>query len=443
MATIGHRTRITDIDCSGQAWKLATTPIPGGAAGDTVTLNFPAALTSFGVAVPTITSGAEYLPIVIDFDKPGLAEPMWITAYTSGATSATAIRSPVDGEPSSNFTVTHAVGANICLGPMHQDIKEVFDDIWSGDTLAGGPFDYNFEGRGLSTIPSGYTWYEQGGAVYLEKNGAGQILAPSEGLGGFNFRGIWRPLPAAASFIVYAKIRVDATLFADPTANDLIYTGLFLQQNVASATTVAVGSNGVNTSTFAGAGVLDVADTSSFTPGPSHLIVATSGTPAEINYTGQTPTSFTGCTTLSGGGVLSTGGAVTWLPTTIVTCGWHGGNLGGDAFYAASTQQACCRFWDGVPSFPFSSLGSQAPDIGSADQCAYLAIQKASATVWHFLVSADGRQYVPIISNWNPQSWGNTIGFDQDNFQPDSIGFGLSNGSQLPAAVSCEFLRIR
>lgn len=75
------------------------------------------------------------------------------------------------------------------------------------------------------------------------------------------------------------------------------------------STTVAAGSNGVNTSTFTGSGTLNVASTSGFQTAGG-LIVATGGTPAFITYTGTTGTTFTGCTTVTGGGAMSTGGAV-------------------------------------------------------------------------------------------------------------------------------------
>lgn len=81
------------------------------------------------------------------------------------------------------------------------------------------------------------------------------------------------------------------------------------------ATTVAAGSNTVNTSTFAGSGTLNVATTAPATgpafPATGSIEVATGTSNAIIAYTGITGTTFTGCTTSSGGGVLSTGGAVT------------------------------------------------------------------------------------------------------------------------------------
>lgn len=81
------------------------------------------------------------------------------------------------------------------------------------------------------------------------------------------------------------------------------------------STAVASGSNSVNTSTFSGAGVLNVTAASvpsaATFPGSGTITVATGTTPATITYTGTTASTFTGCTTTSGGGVMSTGGAVT------------------------------------------------------------------------------------------------------------------------------------
>ena len=79
------------------------------------------------------------------------------------------------------------------------------------------------------------------------------------------------------------------------------------------STTVASGSNGVDVSTFAGSGTLDVASTAGFAPSGS-LHVATSTGTAIIAYTAETSTSFTGASLTSGSaGLLSTGGGVTQL----------------------------------------------------------------------------------------------------------------------------------
>lgn len=78
----------------------------------------------------------------------------------------------------------------------------------------------------------------------------------------------------------------------------------------AKATTVAAGSNGVNTNTFVGAQVLNVAATAGF-DATGLILVVTGTTPALIRYGAiGSATTFTGCATLVGGGVMATGGAV-------------------------------------------------------------------------------------------------------------------------------------
>lgn len=92
-------------------------------------------------------------------------------------------------------------------------------------------------------------------------------------------------------------------------ADYIIQTTTTPSRSFGANTTVASGSNGVNTNTFAGSGTLNVASTTD-APSSGTIIVATGGTPATITYTGVTGTTFTGCNTTSGGGVMSTNGRV-------------------------------------------------------------------------------------------------------------------------------------
>jgi len=75
-------------------------------------------------------------------------------------------------------------------------------------------------------------------------------------------------------------------------------------------TTVDVSSNGVDVTTFAGAGVINVISTT--TPfaalaGTATAYMQTSTGSASVSYTGTTATSLTGCTLASGTGTLATG----------------------------------------------------------------------------------------------------------------------------------------
>jgi phage tail sheath gpL-like len=109
-----------------------------------------------------------------------------------------------------------------------------------------------------------------------------------------------------------------------PALNETVtYTGI--QQGVNTAT-VAVGSNAVNVSTFAGAGTLNVSSTASYPTAGSLYIAAGPAAGTTITYTGTTSTTFTGCTTLNAGaGVLATGNAISGILFTGVTGGT--GNL--------------------------------------------------------------------------------------------------------------------
>lgn len=77
----------------------------------------------------------------------------------------------------------------------------------------------------------------------------------------------------------------------------------------ATRTTVAAGSNGVDVTTFAGAGILNVASTAGFAQ-TGNLVIATSTVMATLSYNSKTSTTFGGVTCLGGIGTLSTGGTV-------------------------------------------------------------------------------------------------------------------------------------
>jgi len=76
------------------------------------------------------------------------------------------------------------------------------------------------------------------------------------------------------------------------------------------STTVAASSNGVDVSTFAGSGTLNVASTSNFATTTGEVEVDTSGGTAFLTYTGKSGTTLTGVALVSGSGTLSTGGGV-------------------------------------------------------------------------------------------------------------------------------------
>lgn len=97
---------------------------------------------------------------------------------------------------------------------------------------------------------------------------------------------------------------VDVTIFN----NSASAYGYWGEAN--TATTVAAGSNGVDVSTFAGAGTLQAATTVGYATAGS-LTVTTATGARTVTYTGKTGSAFTGCTaTAPGGSTVSTGAAV-------------------------------------------------------------------------------------------------------------------------------------
>lgn len=67
-----------------------------------------------------------------------------------------------------------------------------------------GSIDYEFEGSG-SILPSGWSWFNQGTATYTEESGAGVINMPASPASN-NFRGIYRAVPAGATWDVRVKL---------------------------------------------------------------------------------------------------------------------------------------------------------------------------------------------------------------------------------------------
>lgn len=136
----------------------------------------------------------------------------------------------------------------------------------------------------------------------------------------------------------------------------------------ATQTTVAAGSNGVDVTTFAGAGTLNVASTTGFASA-GNLVVATSTVMATLSYTGKTPTTFTGVTTLGGVGTLATGGTV------------------GQAAFGLLLDTALSNFNTENSDFDHLSVagGNVAVGIGINDQA-----QHANDCLWPGLTTAAG-----------------------------------------------------
>lgn len=131
----------------------------------------------------TLTSGAlaavsggvgstQYLAIVLDPDgNDGAPEIVHVTALTGGAGSATIAR----GKEGTSAR-QHDAGTPWVHAVTPYDVPKNVDIPWGGDL----GYDYEFDGSG-SSLPSGWSWVNQGSATYLERFGAGTITSDIAG----------------------------------------------------------------------------------------------------------------------------------------------------------------------------------------------------------------------------------------------------------------------
>lgn len=176
----------------------------------------------------TLTSGAlaavsggvgstQYLAIVIDPDgNDGAPEIVHVTALTGGAGSATIARGR-EGTTARQ----HDAGTPWVHAVTPYDVPITVDQPWGGDL----GYDYEFDGIG-STLPSGWSWVNQGGAVYNEQFGAGAISVSETSA--WNWRMITRAFPAG-TWTATAKVCVNNR--ASNTAAGTLYAGLILRES--------------------------------------------------------------------------------------------------------------------------------------------------------------------------------------------------------------------
>jgi hypothetical protein len=114
---------------------LSGTSVPSLAAAispTATTVTFPAALTyGGGQSVPTIAD-PDYIPFVVDPDK-STEEVVWLTAYTSGATTGTVVRGKED-----TVAVAHGVGAKALHGPSANDLDYLSSSASASYTFVSG-----------------------------------------------------------------------------------------------------------------------------------------------------------------------------------------------------------------------------------------------------------------------------------------------------------------
>lgn len=281
----------------GGAWKCYQWSSAMGAPTDISSAVIPTALAS------GMTAAARMSVIVDDRGTPGTAPTIWLFQSVDG-TAASALNEWKWNGPSS-FIGTLPGSAN--SGPNDSGGSTRFNLPWvknaQGATFWTSGEDF-LQFAGFAPTPGGITasfkLYSDGTTIAFDSDGAS--------------------LPQATIFVPSATgFPATGSLYVQTNAGrqTVAYTGV---TNL--ATTVAAGSNGVNVSTFVGAGTLNVADTTGF-PSSGTVAVITDGGLRFVAYTGTTGTSFTGCTTVGAvlTGVLYTSGAVTMAKFTGCTGG--------------------------------------------------------------------------------------------------------------------------
>jgi hypothetical protein len=105
---------------TGSAGALTALTLGGSLTNSATSITFSAALKSDnGTAVPTIT-GSDYIPLSILDTDGNLAEIVYLTAYTSGATTGTISRGK-----EGTTGVAHASGMGVVHGPTASDMPGV------------------------------------------------------------------------------------------------------------------------------------------------------------------------------------------------------------------------------------------------------------------------------------------------------------------------------
>lgn len=162
-----------------------------------------------GFNLPTVAA-PDYLVIIIDPQATeGLPEIVHLTAHTSGNASGTIVRG-MEG----STAVAHSAGIEILVGPTLADSRVGPDNLPNPSA-----YDYEFNAE-TSSLPSGWSWANQGTASYLEGSGSGAITFPVSS--GFAVRGLARVVPSESTWTATAKM-----IFEGAQANNAgIHLGL-------------------------------------------------------------------------------------------------------------------------------------------------------------------------------------------------------------------------
>ena len=162
-----------------------------GLTNSATSVDFAAALTyAGGTAVPTLSG--DYIPLTI-LDSDGVpAEVVYLTAYTSAATTGTIARGK-----EGTTGVSHSSGAVIVDAHLPSDVyaSRVDDPEEWGANLG-----YDVEwAPGSSAVPSGWAWVNQGTATATRTKGKLLISEPTAASGN-QLRLIERAIPSESTF---------------------------------------------------------------------------------------------------------------------------------------------------------------------------------------------------------------------------------------------------
>jgi hypothetical protein len=108
------------------------------------------------------------------------------------------------------------------------DDPDTFDAVYGADL----GYDVEFDGSG-SSLPSGWSWLNQGAATFAERLGAGTLSFPAAS--GDNIRGLYRALPTESTWQAIAKLSVTT----GTPASTATIAGMFLREAASSELTFA------------------------------------------------------------------------------------------------------------------------------------------------------------------------------------------------------------
>lgn len=120
---------------------------------------------------------------------------------------------PVDANSTPNYTAAqHAT--------HHDTLHLRFNSDPDSYPTSANAADYEFDVLNTSSLPAGWSWMNQGTSTYLEDQGWGGIIIPSQGSD--NIRAIMRAVPAASTYTITWKLAM-----AGKNANSLYGGPLF------------------------------------------------------------------------------------------------------------------------------------------------------------------------------------------------------------------------